>query len=44
MKVKPTLYYINPKWIYYITDRFYNWEFLSGEFTTKRIILLMQEL
>ena len=30
MKVKPSLYHINPRWIYYITDRFYNWEFLSG--------------
>ena len=35
MKVKPTLYHISPDLIYYITDRLYNWEFLSGEFTTK---------
>ena len=35
MKVKPKLYYINPQWIYAITDKIYNWEFLSGELTTK---------
>ena len=41
MKVKPKLYYVNPDWIYYLTDRFYNWEFLSGELTTKKSLDLV---